>query len=97
MIAPIRFVGWVEGPRSIINILKETDIKGKKTYKHRWHFKHCEGGPGKYGTYEHCEGGLEQFIELSEQIPTFWFGAFTAVDEKGNQLPRNYQPLWEAI
>jgi len=91
---PIKFVGWVEGPRSIIHILNEVGMQGKKIYRHRWHYKHCVNGPGKYGIYEHCEGTLEQLVELSKCIPTFWFGCFTAIDEKGEQLPTCYQLCW---
>lgn len=78
----IKLVGWIRARESDRARLRDIfDVKGKMIYNKAM------------GCIEYCElDDMEAVEKLRRDFPGFYPGAFTAIDEDGNQLPRDEQP-----
>ena len=80
----MKLVGWIRAKESDGPVLREFfNVKGKMIYN--------EG----MGCIEYCTlDSMEAVEKLRRDWPGFYAGAFTAIDNEGNQLPRDEQPCW---
>lgn len=80
----MRLVGWIAAQENDKPLLQDTfNVKGEMIYN------------GVHGCFEHCEIDLEAAERLQQGFPGFVPACFTAVDNGGNQLPRDEQPCWK--
>lgn len=78
----VKLVGWIRAQESDRARLRDTfNVKGKMVYNEAM------------GCIEYCTlDSMEAIEKLRQQWPGFYAGAFTAIDDDGNQLPRDEQP-----
>lgn len=78
----MKLVGWIEAQKSDKARLRDTfDVKGKMVYNEAME---C---------FEYCTlDSMEAIRKLWRELPSFYPGAFTALDGDGNQLPQDEQP-----
>lgn len=80
----MKLVGWITAQKSDKARLRDTfSVKGKMIYNEAM------------GCIEYCAlDSMEAVEKLRHEWPDFYAGAFTALDEDNNQLPRDEQPCW---
>lgn len=100
----VKFVGWVFGDPTDVQVLRNLGVKGRMIWKpsdnsNRF-ILHPDGklkqpsvkADDKTGIIEYCEVTMEVARRLMTEYPWFPPGTFTALDKNGNQTID--QPLW---